>query len=187
LPEPPRLPRGFNRDAVKQHDYLEPRDTSCMNSWIRWRRSIELDYVQPIMSMQAIVDERGNAKQRAALEAIEHGQDTDPGSLMWQVFASMTSTFLPTLVKPIDLAVDVEGLRATVRVPGVIDASVAPIVNPITGKPHRARVTLPLGFEFTEAEFAAGTAQVQGAIPLDFKDTHSHLARVHWSTHGVVR
>jgi len=39
----------------------------------------------------------------------------------------------------------------------------------------------------TEAEFAAGTATVQGAIPLALKDTHAHLARVHWSTHGVVR
>jgi hypothetical protein len=48
-------------------------------------------------TMQAIVDEHANAQQRSALEAIAHGQDTDPGTLMWQVFASMTSTFLPTL------------------------------------------------------------------------------------------
>jgi hypothetical protein len=49
------------------------------------------------------------------------------------------------------------------------------------------RVTLPAGFEFTDAEFAAGTTKATGSIPLDFSATHAHLARVHWSTHGVVR
>src|SRR5262249_32590686 len=56
-------------------------------------------------TIQAIVDERGDAKQRAALEAVAHGKDTEPGKIVWAVFAAMTKTFLPTLAKPIDLAI----------------------------------------------------------------------------------
>jgi hypothetical protein len=99
----------------------------------------------------------------------------------------MVTTFLPTLARPIELSLDVENRRASVHVPGIVDGVVGPILNQVNGNPTRARLTLPNGFEFTEAEFASGTATVQGAIPLNFADTHAHLARVHWNTHGVVR
>ncbi len=36
-------------------------------------------------------------------------------------------------------------------------------------------------------EFASGKAKAQGPIELDFYGMHVHLARIHWSTHGVVR
>jgi hypothetical protein len=53
---------------------------------------------------------------------------------------------------------------------------------------HSVKVTLPTGFEFTEAEFVSGKCEAaSGAIELNFDGTHAHLARIHWSTHGVVR
>ena len=57
----------------------------------------------------------------------------------------------------------------------------------MTGAPHRARLTLPAGFEYQDAEFVAGTGKSQGPIKLDFNATHAHIAKLHWSTHGVVR
>ena len=59
--------------------------------------------------------------------------------------------------------------------------------NPMTGADHRSKVTLFTGFEFTEAEFVSGKAKSTGPIDLQFDNTHAHLARIHWSTHGVVR
>lgn len=138
-------------------------------------------------TMQAVVDARADAHQRAALEAVAMGRETEPMKLVWSVFAAMTSTFLPTLARTIDLVADIDERTATIRVPGLVDGVVSPITNARTGLPHRARVTLPDGFEFTEAEFASGTATVGGEIPLDFTRTHAHFARVHWGTHGVVR
>jgi hypothetical protein len=72
-------------------------------------------------------------------------------------------------------------------VPGIVEGTVEPIRNPVTGAPHRARVALPKGFEYTEAEYVAGRTKASGEIALDFTDTHAHLARINWSTHGVVR
>jgi hypothetical protein len=136
---------------------------------------------------QAIVDERADSPQRAALEAIAQGRDTEPGSLVLQVFSTTVTKLLPTIYAKIDLSIDIEDRTASLQVAGMCESSAAPIRNKKTGAPQRVRVTLPAGFEFTEAEFAAGTTKVTGDIPLDFRDTHSHLARVHWSTHGVVR
>jgi len=134
-----------------------------------------------------IIDERASPKQRDALEAILSGQQSDPGSLILQVFAATFTTVLPTLFEPIDLEIDVDERRARVIVPGVIASTAEPIRNPVTGDAHRVQVTLPAGFEFTEAEFASGKTTANGPIELDFNGSHAHLARIHWTTHGVVR
>jgi hypothetical protein len=138
-------------------------------------------------TMQVIVDERADARQRAALEAIIQGRDTDPGTLIWQVFSTTMTKVLPTLSKPIELALDVEKRTATVRVPGLVEGRGEPIRNPVTGAVHRARINLPVGFEYSQAEVASGTSRATGAIPLDLQGTHAHLTPFHWSTHGVVR
>ncbi|MFI5316067.1 MAG: DUF1326 domain-containing protein [Myxococcota bacterium] len=135
----------------------------------------------------SVIEERANPKQRAAIEAISHGRETDPGSLITQVFSAMISRVLPTVYKPIELSIDVARGTARVRVPGLIDAQASPIKNPVTGAEQRARVILPDGFEFTEAEFITGRCRTEGPIELNFDGTHAHLARIHWSTHGVVR
>jgi len=136
---------------------------------------------------QSIIDERANPKQRAALESISHGGDTEPGKLIWQVFSTTVTKQLPTLFKPIELAIDLNSRRATVKVPGLLDGSAEPIRNPVTGAEHQIQVRLPNGFEFTDAEFISGHGKATGDLPLDFEGTHAHLARIHWTTHGVVR
>ena len=138
-------------------------------------------------TMVCVIDERANAAQRGAIEAIAQGRETEPGTLITQVFSAMISRVLPTLYKPIELSIDVDRARGRVRIPGLIDAEAAPIKNPVTGAEQRARVTLPQGFEFTEAEFAAGRCRTEGPIELNFDGTHAHLAHIHWSTHGLVR
>ena len=48
----------------------------------------------------AVIDERANAKQRAAIDAIAAGEETDPGTLITQVFSTTLSSILPTQFKP---------------------------------------------------------------------------------------
>jgi hypothetical protein len=139
-------------------------------------------------TFQSIIDEKADPKQRAALEAVSHGKETEPGTLIWQVFSTTVTKVLPTLFKPIELTIDLKERTAKLRVPGVADGDGASIRNPMTGAAHVARVTLPKGFEFTEAEFISGNCKASSeSIALDFSNTHGHLARIHWSTHGVVR
>jgi hypothetical protein len=137
--------------------------------------------------LQTIIDERANPQQRKAIEAVSHGQETEPGSLIWQVFSTTISEFLPTLYKPIDLAIDYKARTARVTVPGIVDSIAESIRNPVTNAPHPVRVTMPTGFEFTDSEVVSGKSRVTGPIPMELDGSHAHLARIHWSTHGVVR
>lgn len=134
-----------------------------------------------------VIDERADGEQRAAIEAVAQGKETEPGSLITQVFSTTLSTGLPTQFKPIELKIDQKAGTASVRVKELLDGAVEPIKNPMTGAAHRARVVLPTGFEYAEAEFVTGTAKASGAINLDFTDTHAHIAKVNWGTHGVMR
>jgi len=136
---------------------------------------------------QTIVEEKANPKQQAAIETISHGGETEPGSLIWQVFSTTISNYLPTLFKPIQLTIDYEGRTAQVSVPALVEGKAESIRNPVTGAPHPVRVTMPTGFEFTESEFLSGHSKTSGAIALDLDGSHAHVAKIHWSTQGVVR
>lgn len=139
-------------------------------------------------TFQTIIDERADAKQRAAIEAISHGKETEPGTLIWQVFSTTVTKFLPTIYKPIDLTIDIKTRKARARVDGVVEGAANAIINGKSGKEVHTKLSMPAGFEFTEAEFVDGVGRTLGGeIKLNFDHTHSHLARFHWSTRGVVR
>lgn len=137
--------------------------------------------------LQTIIEERANPRQRQAIETISHGGETEPGSLIWQVFSTTITEFLPTLYQPIELSIDYPARTARVKVPGIVEGSGESIRNPVTGAPHPVRVTIPAGFEFTESEVLNGKAKATGPIELKLDGSHAHIARYHWSTRGVVR
>ena len=136
--------------------------------------------------VQPIVDERATEEQRAALLAILSGADTEPGATIFQVFSTVIDTVHEPLFKHIDYSADQNARTGKFAVPGSVDVSVESIRNPVTGAEHRARVTLPTGFEYTVAEFASGTAKTEGKIMLDHVGTHAHLAKLHMTGQGVV-
>jgi hypothetical protein len=147
---------------------------------LSWPRAIH----QGEGTCMAVIEERANPAQRAALEAIAHGRETEPGTLVWQVFSTTMVRTLPTLYRPISLAIDVDNRTARVRVPGLLESDVTPI--PGVNAPHRVRIELPAGFEFKRAEVARGSTRAQDPLALSLADSHAHLARVHWSTRGVI-
>lgn len=135
----------------------------------------------------SVIEERASAEQRQAIEAVSHGKETEPGTLIWQVFAATVTKLLPTQYKPIDLSVDYAARTARLNVPGLVEGQAQSIRNPVTGAPHPVKVTMPTGFEFTESEVVSGKSKASGPIELDLDGSHAHLARIHWTTHGVVR
>jgi hypothetical protein len=114
---------------------------------------------------QTIVDERATREQRAALEAISQGRETDPGSLIWQVFSTTVTTILPTLAKPINLAIDLAHGFARLLVPGIVEGEVTIGADQRPGRTPRVRVIQANGQDFGK---------------------HVHLAPIHWGTHGEV-
>ena len=137
-------------------------------------------------TMQLIVDEKATAKQRDAMLKIMTGQETKDLATMWWVYSAMAPNKLKPLFKPVTLAIDVDGRRGRISIPGVLEAAGEPIRNPVTGLEHRARIDLPNGFEYRLAEIGSGTSRTTGEIKLDLKSSYGQFANIHLSHQGVV-
>ncbi|MCB1500998.1 MAG: DUF1326 domain-containing protein [Bauldia sp.] len=138
-------------------------------------------------TMQIVIDESASPAQRDALYRIMTGEDTDEMATMWWVFSMMSPTKLETLYKSIRFELDIESRKGRIGVPGVVETEAGPLVNPVTGAEHRARINLPHGFEFHVAEMAKGTTRTSGAIDLpDNRDSHAHMVEIHLSDRGVL-
>jgi len=135
-------------------------------------------------SMQIIVDEQADERQREALVRILSGQDTEEMATVWWVFGAMTPTKHPPLFHPITFDVDVDARRGRVEVPGVATIRGEPLRNPVTGAEHRVRIDLPDGFEFRLAEVGSASSKTSGPIALDLKDTYGQFAHLHLSHKG---
>lgn len=137
---------------------------------------------------QPIVDARADAAQREALLAILSGQETEPGATIFSVFAATFSRVHPPLFQPIAIEADFAARSARISVEGLVDARVEALKNPITGEAVHARIALPAGFEYNEAEVASGSVRTGGApIRLEWRERHAHLAELDMTGAGVVR
>lgn len=138
-------------------------------------------------TIQLIVDSAATPEQKAALESICTGGDTEDMATMFWVFDKMSPNRLATLSKPIDIAINPESRKGHVHIPGVFDLHAEPIRNPVTGAEHRARISLPHGFEYRLAEMASGTTKTSGDISLTNNNgTHAHMCRIYMNGKGVI-
>jgi hypothetical protein len=139
-------------------------------------------------TLQSVIDERANDAQRKALASVLQGEGAEPGTVMLAIYRAMCATVQPALFKQISMEFDLEGRRARLAVPGVVETTVEPIKNPVTGAEHRARIDLPLGKEFNLAEVASGTTSGKsGPIDLQFTKSHAHLVRNRLTSAGPAR
>jgi len=138
-------------------------------------------------SQQAIISEAADPRQREALRKILHGESTAPGATHFFVFNSTMSEVLETLYAPIELRIDVDARRATLRVPGLVESTGAPIVDPHSGSEFRARIDLPGGFEYTLAEVGNASSSVQAGIEFQLENSSGQFNRLHMNQDGVIR
>ena len=149
---------------------------------LAWPKAIHEGHGEALI----VIDDSAGEAQRDALLTILSGQETEPGATVFNVFAATFDTVHPPVFAPIEFEADKEARTGTARIEGIIDTRIEPIRNPVTGTEHRARVTLPEGFEYREAEYASGDTRATGAIPLDWAKRHAHLATLDLSTHGAA-
>lgn len=138
-------------------------------------------------SCQVFIEDKATPPQREALLTILSGQESDPGATVFQVFSTTISQMFDPQFVPITLDIDIDSRTASAVISGLIEANGEPIRNPVSGQAQRARITLPDGFEFHEAEMASGSYRSQGAIKISHQSGHGHFARLDLTGHGVVR
>jgi hypothetical protein len=130
---------------------------------------------------QVVIDAHASQEQRAALLALFSGTQ---GGAFFEIFHAVCPHELETIIAPITLQIDRERRQGLLRIPGIGESRAEPIKNPITGDEHRARIVLPDGFEYKEAEMANAVAlRVHSVPPLVFEyaNTYAQLNAFDWS------
>ena len=132
-------------------------------------------------TMQLIIGESANRAQRAALKAIA---SAEAGGMPFEIFSAVCPHKPEPLVAPIEVESDRERRIAAIRIPGFGEVRVEPIKNPVMGEEHRARIVLPEGFEFKEAEVGNTVSlKATAATPLTFEhqNTYAQLNAFDWT------
>ncbi len=134
-----------------------------------------------------IDDESANEDQRKALLTVMSGGETDPFATMFNVFASTLETVHDPVFTKINFDVDIEERKGRINAYGYFETIGEPIRNPVTGDPHRVRIDLPNGFEYSIAEVGSASSNVRGPIPLILKNSYGQFAHLHLNNHGPIR
>jgi hypothetical protein len=122
-------------------------------------------------TQQIVVDERAAPAQREALLAIDGGRE---GGTMFEILAAICPNVLPPAFAPIEMEIDRRRRTGRLRIPGIGESEVQPIRNPVTGAEHRARIVLPDGFEYREAEMGNTLRFWVRSAGLAFEHTNSY-------------
>ena len=137
---------------------------------------------------QMIIDQDGDADQREAMRKILHGEATAPGATHFYVFNSTMSEVLDPIYAPFEtLEIDVEARRARVVIPGLVEATGSPIVDPNSGAEFRARIQLPDGFEYSVAEMGTGVSRSTAGLEISVSGSYGQFNLVHMNQDGVIR
>lgn len=135
--------------------------------------------------VQGFIDERANAAQREALLKILSGLEQEP-TTAFNIYGSTIEKEFDPVFAPIEFEYDMDELTGKFTVPGHLSMSLEPIRNPVTGKPHRAIIRLPEGFEFREAEMASGKFKGTGEIKYERSDCYGFLTHVAYGPQGLI-
>jgi hypothetical protein len=137
-------------------------------------------------TVEGIIDERASPTQRDALLAILGGKEQEP-TTVYNIYGATIARELAPVFAPITFACDLDARTGRLEIPGVMALAIEPIKNPVTGRPHRAQIRLPEGFEFREAEVASGSFTGEGEeLGFANRDCYACLTRVAYGPYGIV-
>ena len=135
--------------------------------------------------VQGFISAHATEEQREALFQILDGKEQEP-TTAFAIYGSAIETEYDPIFADIEFDCDIEARTGHFRVPGHMEMSLEPIKNPVTGKPHRAQIVLPEGFEFRTAEMASGTFKASGDIELNEAGVYGFLIDVAYGPYGVI-
>ena len=105
---------------------------------------------------------------------------------VFNIYGATIDTEYDPIFTPIEFACDMEKRVAKFTVPGILEMSTEPIRNPVTGDEHRARIVLPEGFEFRQAEMASGSFKGMGEIKYQHQSRYGALFYVAYGPDGII-
>ena len=134
---------------------------------------------------QGIIDERADEAQREAIIKILSGEEQEP-TTPFNIYGSTFEKEYDPVFTSIDFEWDIENRTGRVVIPEVGEMTMESIKNPVTGKPYRAKIVLPDGWEFREAVMASADLKGTGDIKFDYTLRYGFLTYVAYGPHGLI-
>jgi hypothetical protein len=134
---------------------------------------------------QGVIDARATPEQIDALSKILGGEEQEPNTL-FNIYGSTIETELHPIFADIKFACDFASGTGGFEVPGVMSLDLEPIRNPVTGKPHPAKIVLPTGFEFREADVVCSSFRGVGELAFDRSKRYGALTYVAYGPYGLI-
>ncbi len=135
--------------------------------------------------MQIILDSNSTSDQQNALKSIMYGKETESMATAFAMYASTMETIYEPLIKKINLEINLETRICKLQAEEIISTTTKPIINPITGAEHRAKIHLPNGIEFHEAEMGSGSTKANAAFKTDLNETYVQIAILNLTPQGI--
>lgn len=132
-----------------------------------------------------VIDPRATEEQQDALFKILGGEEQEPTTI-FNIYGSTIETELDPVYTDIVFEWDIESRHARTAVDGVLDCTMEPIRNPVTGEEFRALIRLPGGFEFRDAEMVASSFKADGPLPMDETRRYGAIFLVTYGPYGIV-
>lgn len=137
-------------------------------------------------TVQGVIDKRATKEQIDALFTILDGKEQEP-TTVFNIYGSTIEKELDPVFSEITFSCDFEKGIGGFAVPGVMELAMEPIRNPVTNTRHPAKIVLPTGFEFREADMVSGTFNANGPeLRLDRSARYGALTYVAYGPHGII-
>ena len=137
-------------------------------------------------TVQGFIDERATQEQREALFAILGGEEQEP-TTVFNIYGSTIENELDPVFAPLEFGCDFTAQTGYFKVPGVMDMTLEPIRNPVTGADHFAQIVLPGGFEFKTGEMASSDFEIKdGAMAMKRSKSYGVLCYSAYGPFGII-
>jgi hypothetical protein len=138
-------------------------------------------------TVQGAISAHADEAQREALMNILGGEE-QVETTVFNIYGSTIETELDPVFADIEFECDIEARTGRFHVPGMMELGIEPILNPVTGRPHRAQIRLPEGFEFREAEMGSATftSADRDVLARDHGKVYGALTYVAYGPHGII-
>lgn len=126
-----------------------------------------------------VIDEKATPQQADALLSVLSGK---MGGMPWEAIAGTIGRFDGPIRKPIDIRIN--GEKSTVRVPGVVELTLTPLINPATGEEKSVHIVYPKGGFFWNDGAIATTSTMRashGDLQLEWPGRYASAAEVNWT------
>jgi hypothetical protein len=133
----------------------------------------------------SVIDRRANQEQIDALFTILGGKEQEP-TTGFAIYGSTIAHEPDPVFADIDFEFDLEGRRGRFFVKNVMDATVSPIRNPVTGEEHFIGIRPHRGFEFREAEMASASFWSKGELEQQHEGRFAALTFASYGPQGII-